>query len=260
MTAFAFHLTRDRFVVAADSLGYAPDRRSVRPVGFIQKVLPLPRLPAVIFSRGQYAICVQAMVDLMHLPELRDADAAAERLPEILRQATATYCSKQGIPSAASLLICEVIFAGWSASQGRMRLWQFQNVSDYAPHEATEWAGGHHAYPPVPDRFKPKLSAAQSLDAQLVAVVQGIGRCFEADPDTWCGQHIGGEIRVTDVSQKGLSHRTVHRFETHEQDRSAAAAIVARIERGDVDARSIVRDGLVPVADAIDPATGRRAA
>src|SRR5262249_20419559 len=157
------------------SLGYAPDRRSVRPLGFIQKVLPLPRLPAVIFSRGQYEICVRATVDLMHCAALRDADGAADMLPEILRRATAKYCAAQGIPNRRGMLICEVVFAGWSGSQRQMRLWQFQNVSDYTPHEATKWAGGLHAYPPVPDRFKPRLSAKQSLDAQLVAIVQGIG-------------------------------------------------------------------------------------
>jgi hypothetical protein len=109
----------------------------------------------------------------------------------------------------------------------------------------------------VPDKFKPKLSAAQPLDKRLVAIVQGIGRYFEADAETSCGQHVGGEIRVTDVSPKGLSHRVVHRFATYEQDRAAAAAIVARFERGDVDTITVVRDGLVPVADAVDPVTGK---
>jgi hypothetical protein len=262
MTAFAFHMTGDTgdravFTVASDSLGYAPDRRSVRPLGFIQKVLPLPRLPAVIFSRGQYEICVRAMTDLMHCANLRDASDAAEMLPEILRRATAVYCSAHGIPNGRSVLLSEIMLAGWSPSKRQMRLWQFQNHNGYQPHEATQWAGGLHAYPPVPDKFKPKLSSAQSLDAQLVAIVQGIGRCFEADPATWCGQHVGGEIRVTTVTPTGLSHRTVHKFASFEQDRAAAAAIVARFERGDVDATTVVRDGLVSADDVIDPATGK---
>ena len=120
MTAFAYEIRPGRLVVASDTMAYVPNGG---PLCFIDKVIPLPRFHAVLFMRGMHAIGVAAAGALATAPALLDIEDAAAALPEILRRLTAEYCGGVGIDDPASALLVNLMFAGWSESDRRMKLW-----------------------------------------------------------------------------------------------------------------------------------------
>jgi hypothetical protein len=257
MTAFAIDFRKTRATVAADTLGYIPDLHEVRPIGFINKILPLPHLKAVLVARGQQQILVQAWAGLYLVPQMLDVEDAAGALPAMLQFSTQTYCVEQGIqedPTGFGLL--EVVLLGWSEREKRMRLWQFQNMQDYQPHDAGEYYG-LHILPTLPANYVPRVHNP-ATDRDLVRAVEAAGRYFVDHPELCCGARVGGEVVCTDLTPRGLTHRTLHRFADYEATRHAVAAIVAGIGRGDLDVSTAVRDGLVPADQMVDSRTGLR--
>jgi hypothetical protein len=243
--------------VAGDTLAYMPDRHEVRPLGFIQKVLPLPHLKAVLFSRGQYQILVTAYAGLLLIPQLIDIEDAAAALPAALQAATAWYCEQQGIsedPTSVGLL--EAVLLGWSEREKRTRCWQFMNMRSYQAEDVGE-CYGMLAFPRIPAKYQHAVKGAPT-DRDLVRAVEAAGRYFVGEPEINCGARVGGEITCFDITPRGLTYRTLHKFADYEQTRHAAAAIVARIGRGELDIAGLVRDGLVPIDQCVDSETGEK--
>jgi hypothetical protein len=249
MSAFAFSYAHQRIVVAADSLAYIPDRVEVKPLGFISKVLPLPHLKAVLFTRGQYTIAACAMAQLLLAPGIMTIEGAAAALPDILQDETEVNASLNGIGDPESLFMLEAVLCGWSEAKRRMRVWQFFNYEGFKPH--TEGDGHYqlHAWPPLPATHAPKLAPGMDTDARLVATMQALRSYFEDVSDANCGARVGGEILSTEITPHGMCQRVLHRFSDYEQTRHAAAAVLSRVERGDLDISRAVADGLAPMKE-----------
>lgn len=256
MTAFAIDFGRTRATVVSDSLAYMPDRHEVKPLGFIQKVMPIPHLKAVLFSRGQYEITARAWSALMIPLTVRTIEDAAAQLPEMFRQIADGYCIRQGIDDYRGVGLLEAVLLGWSAEKKRMRFWQFLNWRDFTAEGDDGAMYGVMAFPRLPATHMPRVGTT-ATDGQLVDVVKAIDRWFKDEPEINCGQRVGGEVLSVEITPKGMVQRVLHRFDSYETDRHAAAAVATRIERGDLDASRIVADGLVSVADMVDSATGR---
>jgi hypothetical protein len=256
MTAFAIDFRRDRVSVAGDTLGYAPDRTEVKPLGFIPKILPLPHLKAVLFSRGQYQILVSAAAQLFLSPQIMTTEDAAEALPGMLQAATHQYAEQQGIGDPYSVGLLEAALCGWSEAEQRMRIWQFLNYDGYAAQADSGSEYGVLSFPRLPAAYMPRVTG-DITDKHLVEVIQAAGRYFVDEPEANCGARVGGEVTRFEITPHGMAQRTIHRFPDYEQVRHASAAIAGRILRGDVDVSRVVADGLVPVADIVDSATGK---
>jgi hypothetical protein len=90
-----------------------------------------------------------------------------------------------------------------------------------------------------------------------VQIIQAAGRYFEDEPVINCGCRVGGEVLSVELTEHGITQRVLHRFENYDELRTASAAIVARIVRGDMDVDGIVAEGLVPITEVADAETGR---
>jgi hypothetical protein len=256
MTEYAIGFGRKKVAIASDTLAYVPDLREVKPLGFCSKVLAIPHLNAVLFSRGQYEIAVRAWAALMIPLTARTVEEAAAALPEMLRSISVDYCTKQGIDDYRDIGLLELAFVGFSTAKNRMRLWQFGNYQDYATHETPDWIGAA-AWPTLSPSYMPAIAGYPS-DAQLVQIVKAVGAYFKAEPAVNCGQRIGGEIVVTEITPSGITSRIVHRFADYEVVRNTSAAVVSRYLRGDLSADGVVASGLVSVAEMVDSATGAK--
>jgi hypothetical protein len=256
MTAFAIDFQRDRVTVAGDTLGYAPDRTEVRPLGFIAKILPLPHLKAVLFSRGQYQILVTVAAQLFLSPQIMTIEDAAAALPDMLRAATDQYAEQHGIDDPASVGLLEAALCGWSEAEQRMRVFQFLNHDGYVAQDDGGAIYGVLSFPRLSGKYMPQIAGA-ATDQQLVQVVQAAGRYFTDEPAVNCGARVGGEVVCFEITPHGMSQRTLHRFADYEQVRHASAAIAGRILRGEVDTSRIVADGLTPMTECVEAAPGK---
>lgn len=257
MTAYAIGLSRKKVVVASDSLAYVPDRREVKPLGLCSKVLVIPHLNAAILSRGQYELAVRAWAALMIPLTARTLEDAAAALGDMLRSISASYCDEHDLGDYREVGLLELVFVGFSAAKNRTRLFQYRNYDDYAMHETPGGWVGAAAFPALPDAYMPAIAGFPN-DKQLVQIVQAVGRWFEAEPETNCGQRVGGEVIVTEITPNGISSRIVHRFADYDAVRNTAAAVAGRYLRGDLSTDGVVRDGLVPVDNMVDSATGAK--
>ena len=256
MTAYAIDFRKTRAVVASDTLSYAPDRREVVPLGFINKVLPFPHLKAVLFSRGQVQIIASVYAGLLTVPQILDLEDLVTALPASLRFATQAYAMAQGIEDPVNAGLLEVVLIGWSERHKRMRAFQFLNMREYIAEDAGE-CYGLLSFPRLPAEYQPKAQG-QATDRDLVRVIQAADKWFTDQPELNCGMRVGGEIVATNITPMGMSTRTIHRFADYDAVRHASAAIVQRIMRGDVDMSTAVRDGLVPVDEMVDSETGEK--
>jgi len=258
MTAFAVDFQRDRLVVAGDTLGYTPDRVEARPLGYIPKVIPLPHVRGVIFGRGMQAIVVRAAAYLMLSPALYTIEAAAEALPNALYEISEEYADQVGLIDWRSVGLLECVLAGWSEAEGRMRMWSFASYERYKPyadHGAANY--GLLQFPRLPAKYAP-CTDGMTRDESLVAIIEGAGQLF-ADPAAQMGgARVGGEVIAIEVRPHGMSQRTLYRFPDYEEMMHAGAATTGRFERGDLDVD--IAAGLVPIAEAVDAATGKRVA
>jgi hypothetical protein len=186
----------------------------------------------------------------------RTLEEAAERLPAMLRSISAEYCEGQGIDDYRDVGLLELALAGHSVSKGRMRLWQYGNYQDYQPDETPDWTGAA-SWPVLPSAYMPAI-AGFPTDANLVQIIQAVGAWFESNRQVSCGQRIGGEIIVTELTPLGISSRVVHRFDDYKAVRHAAAAVASRYLRGDLPVDGVVASGLVPVDNMVDTRTGER--
>lgn len=244
MTAFSLWYQKDRLIVCGDTLGYTPDRTEGRPMGFIDKVIPLPRFRAVIFSRGMYKIVAQAAVGLMLDPRITTLEGAAAALPVMLHQISEQYADEHDIEDYSKLNICEVMLAGWSETAGRTALWQYLSVERY---EMTDASIAPFGVLSVPNLSNARVQDPQlSIDARLVETIKNIGQHFR---DTKDSARVGGEINAIEITANGMSFRTLYRFPDIDEMRHASAATLARVARGDL--RVSVADGLTPTADTV---------
>jgi hypothetical protein len=256
MTAFAISLEPRKLIVAGDTLAYTPDRHDGRPLGFISKVIPLPHINSVMFSRGMYQITMQAAAKLMLSPFLMSIEAAASGLAAVLRDCSKAYAAEHSIADYTAFGLLELVLAGWSKKQKRMRLWYYTNHTAYEPEEGTDRLSGVSPFPRLAPHHMPRLAGLERND-QLVRMVQAIGRSFSTSPGM-AGMRIGGEIIAYELTPEGMSMRVLHRFSDYTETKHAAAATANRIERGDLTVS--VADGLVPIAQVVNAATGKSVA
>jgi len=233
MTAFAIKFERSSVTIASDTLAYVPRRGEARPLGFISKVIGLPQLRAVLFSRGQYEILVRVAAAAMLSPQTLGIEDLADALPAMLRIETDAYAEAHDIDDWRGVNLCEVVLAGWSEAGERMRMWCLNNYEDYTAQD-----DGGRFYGQL--MTMPRLSDAQlrGIDKQptiaaLVAAMKVERQVFADNPDLMGGMILGGEILATEITPAGVSQRVVHRFEDFEATRHAAAAVAGRILRGD---------------------------
>ena len=201
-----------------------------------------------------YEITVRAAAELMLSPILFGIEDAAEALPAILRALSVQYAERHDIEDYTSVGLLEIALAGWSEAEQRMRFWQFLSYEGY---QAQDDGGNHYGvlpFPRLPAEYIPAPDGF-TTDEHLVAIIKGAGRCFADNPAAMGPIRVGGEVLAVDITPQGISTRTLHRFEDYEQTRHAAAAIVGRVVRGDLHVS--VADGLTPVDESIDLATGK---
>jgi hypothetical protein len=225
----------------------------VKPLGFGNKVLPIQHLKAVLFSRGQMQLTINAFAQILMLPQLRTIEDVAEALPAMLRKLTDMYCAQMGIPGRRSLSMLELTLAGWSEAKQRMQAFQYYNVSDYVPISNGDIPLALHTCPILPKQFVP-ATLKGSVRENLIALVKALGKSFEADPQ-YAGCRVGGDVVETIITPDGISQQAVHRLAGYEQDAVAGAAVYARMERGDIDVQQAVREGLH--GDAAGPANDK---
>ena len=249
MTAFSVWYQKDSLIVAGDTLAYTPDRVETRPMGFIDKIIPLPRFRAVIFSRGMYQIAARAALALMLDPRLVTIEDAAEALPAMLDCISEEYGDQQGIEDYTKLGVAEIMLAGFSETAGRTKLWQYLSFQRYDLQDAS---GAPYGVLAVPQMSKACVQDTKlSIDERLVATIKNIGQHFKDTKDPAC---VGGEVNAVEITAAGMSFRTLHRFPDFEEMRHASAATLARVVRGDL--RVSVADGLVPIDEVIYTETG----
>ncbi len=253
MTAFAIDFQPQRLTIASDTLAYAVGEGFTRPLGFIDKVLPVTRLNAVIFNRGQFQICVQAQAYLALAVDLKSLEEAAQALPAALRQITAAYAAQIGLDDACSHLVAEISFAGWSETDQRMKVWQFVNTEDFAPHEYGPAQYGLMTAPALPRGDWPAM-AGLSLERQLTELMKAERRLYEANPELVGHAIIGGEVRSLELTPEGMRTQTLHRFEDFEEIRHAGAAVAERINRGDFNPNTAA--AFTRADDVVDPREG----
>jgi hypothetical protein len=232
MTAFALTYTPNRVIVASDTLGYVPNRREAKPLGFIPKILPLPHLQSLLFGRGQMALLYRAGLEFMLAPQLRHVEAAAEVLPDLMRKLTSNYAIEMDLPADwESLGIFEGYLIGWSEQVGRMRAWQFSNTTSYRLVGDTAPKSIVATCPELPAARWPS-TAGLSPDRQLIALMKALRSYFEDEPELLCGARLGGEIVSWELRPGGmLSHRVLERFSDYQEVRNAGAAVASRIAR-----------------------------
>jgi hypothetical protein len=249
MTAFSVWYQKDRVIIAGDTLAYTPDRVETRPMGFIDKIIPLPRFKAVIFSRGMYQIAAQAALGLMLDPRLVTIEDAAEALPSMLHEISEEYAAQQDIEDYTKLGLAEIMLVGWSEAAGRPGLWQYLSFQRY---EIQDASGAPHGVLAMPQMSKACVQDENlSIDKRLVETILNVGQHFRETNDP---ARIGGEINAVEITAAGMSFRTLHRFADYEEMRHASAATLARVVRGDL--RVSVADGLVPIDEVIYAETG----
>jgi hypothetical protein len=210
MTAFAIDFQRDRATIAGDTLAYAPSRTDARPLGFISKVLPLPQIRGVLFSRGQYQVTVHAHAALSMMPQVTTIEAAAA-LPEVLNEASIAYAAQCDIHDYAEVGLAEVALCGWSDAERRMRLWQFLCTGRYRSQDGGGRNYGLCSRPRMLDAYLP-TKPGLSVDQRLVATMQGAVRFFADNKAMMCGAVIGGQVLATEVTRSGMSTRVIHEF------------------------------------------------
>src|SRR5262249_43396538 len=159
---------------------------------FASKVLSLPHLNAVLLSRGQFEIMVRAWSALMIPLTARTIEEAAQRLPQMLSTISDDYCDRQGVDDYQSIGLVECVLAGWSPAKNRMRLWQYSNFENFQTHETPADWSGTVAWPILADRYMPRIVGFPS-DAQLVKIIEAVGKYFTDEPSTNCNQQVGGE-------------------------------------------------------------------
>jgi hypothetical protein len=248
VTSYSFDYRRDRFTVAADTLGYLPDQRQVKPMGFINKVRPLNHARSVVFARGQQWILAQAVAEIEADTAVDSFEAAQRHLSESLRRNAVRYAELVGIDKRklGTTMLIEITLAGWSQTEKRTRFCQFTNYdADFVPLPNFDGQySGPHAWPTPPDRYRPALNSDQSLDEQMISLILATDQFFRSEPERNYGQRVGGEIIRTEVTPDGISQDIIYEFADRQETAHAAAAVVARIERGDLDDLAAVRDGL----------------
>jgi hypothetical protein len=228
MTGYVIHLDRNRLCVASDTLAYIGS--DSRPISFITKIFPLPNLRAVVFSRGQHQLVVQA-VGALHLGyDIQSIEDAAEELPATLRHFSEIYAEDHELGDHRNFLMFGLYLAGWSERDRRMKLWYFENTRDYVPEERVDLPWVNTA-PELPAALVPPDVARLPWDKRSVACLKALRRYFAETPD--CGTSIGGEVDSWDLTPTGMTRRILHRFEDYEITRNAAAAGLARVLRGD---------------------------
>lgn len=253
MTAFALHFQRDRLTIACDTLAYLPDQREARPLGYINKVLPLPHLKAVIFARGMWDLTCEAQLALLMNPTLRTIEDAAEALPKSLRYISEQFADRNDIDDYRTVAMLELVLAGWSESERRMKIYEFTNYTDYEPAADNGKFYGTLGFPNLPAEYIPPASG--SVDRDLVNIILAAGRLFADHPVEMGGARVGGEILAYDVTPTQTTARHLYTFPDLAQLAHAGAAVLARLVRGDLDVD--IADALTPIAAAVDAATGQ---
>ena len=242
MTAFTLRIGLKSAVVAGDTLSYAVDKR---PLGYMNKLFPLPHVKSVLIFRGQVQPTIDAWSALTWMLDLTSIEQIGERLPKILRDISITYCRNAGIRDYRTVAMLEIAVIGWSAKDKAIRMCEFLNVDGYVAQWVPLGARGISHFPAIPADAMPKGIESKSADAQLVDNVIAMGKWLHDNH----GIPVGGEVVACEISARGLDTRILHRFADYEVVKRDGAAIYGRFLRGDYD-RNMVKNALVPVDDA----------
>jgi hypothetical protein len=230
VTAFAIKFYRDIVSIASDTLAYMPDKTQARPLGFVNKVIAFPHHRAALFGRGQIQIIGDAAAAITISPELFSIEDIAERLPATLAEASELYCVRHHLDDWHTLGLAEVVLAGWSETESRMRMWLFNSYDRY---KAQDDAAGFYGQLMTMPRLANHERALDLLpiDKALIAAMYAERKFFADYPQMVGGAMIGGEIVITEISPRTVSQRVAHRFPDYSEMRIAAAAVVGRILR-----------------------------
>lgn len=243
MTAFAIDFHPDRLTIASDTLGYIPSGAGAKPAGFYDKVHQIPHLNAVIFARGQLWIAAWAAVHLA-MGGANSLENAALSLPAALREITQKYAEIYGISDIANRGVAEVVFAGWSKADRRMKIWGFNNYEDYVQQEDGGRFYGFLTMPQLPEQMR-RSSSTRPVDDQLVDAMKAERVYFATNSELMGGATIGGEVKAVEIRPEGISTRTLHRFEDFESTSHAVSTVGQRILAGCE--KLDLSDGLTPV-------------
>jgi hypothetical protein len=245
LTAYCLNFGPREVLIAGDTLIYTANNE---PLGFIDKVTPLPRMRAAFFSRGAHVIGVSALATLALRYDVQTFEAAAAALPAILAEVTEDAAAKYDIEDPDGLILFEGRFVGWSEAEKRMRLYQYDNYDGYRQN-GDENPVGWKACPPLePEHIPPGLKA-QTPERICIEILKAHRRAFAAR----LGHDklpVGGEITLTRVTERSVDTRIIHRFEDAAEHGHAAAAVAARIARGDAPAIDL-NEALTPVENGI---------
>jgi hypothetical protein len=156
------------------------------------------------------------------------------------------YGAEHDIADPQDYALAEVAFCGYSEAERRMRLFYFNNSDNYeSQDDGGQYYGAVLPMSILPEDVMPKL--AGPVDAQLKAVMLAAQKFFVDRPDLMGGARMGGHVMVTAVTPLGISSRVIHEFADFKATRNAAAAIAARLLRGDEVVS--VADGLTAAGD-----------
>jgi hypothetical protein len=239
VTAFAIDWRPERLTIAADSAAFWPVRgKAPRPVGTVTKMHAFPHLRAVLFSRGQHSVASAVAAMLAQDAQLQSVEAAAARLPEMLRLSVGCYAEAVGIADPGEYAMSEIYLAGWSAGERRMRLWSVDNLGFKLQDGGAHY--GMFLVPQLPAAAMPMLAKC-AVEQQLMGLMLAAHRFFAERPEI--GMALGGEVVVCRLTPTSISQRVVGRLPGETRD----AAFLARVERGEE--RVNVVDGLYKAAE-----------
>jgi hypothetical protein len=208
MTAAALNFYSDRVTICADTSVYDDLGQSV---GHNAKVYALPHLRALFFARGKLSITTGIVTGLLLSPHIHSYDEAASAIGDLYRETADAWCAATGFDRTGQRLH-EGMLAGWSESERRMRLVFHSCIDNFEPHFEDAY-GGPIAWPRVPAEFVPQARSTDTTDDRLRGILLGIDRWCVENAEAAGGVRLGGAMLLADLTETGITYRTIGTFE-----------------------------------------------
>lgn|ERR1700722_11903695 len=209
MTAAAIMHFADRVTICTDSRVYDDLGESV---GYAGKTYPLPHLRACYFGRGKLSVTVSIVTKLLLSPNIHSFDAAADAIAGISNEVLDQWCTATGFDRTGQRLH-EGLLAGWSESQQKMRLVFNASIENYEPNFRDTCGGPIIAWPLIPASYVAPAKSTDTADDRLRSVLLGIDRWCAENAEAVDNHRLGGPIVLTDLTEAGISYRTIGSFE-----------------------------------------------
>lgn len=226
MTAYVVFSLPGEVQIASDTLIYTAGND---PLTFRDKVHPLPVFRAAFFSRGIDAIGISGLATIALRYDLRTFDDIADAMPAVLSEVTNRMAAEHQIEDPASLMMFEGFLVGWSQAAKEMQLFEYMNYNGYRRQQQP--LGGWSAAPQLEPEYQPDISKL-STEQGMIAIMEAHRRAFRARLGD-DAPLIGGDIVLTTVNARGAASRVIGRFADAKMQGHAAAAVAARVVRGD---------------------------